>query len=520
MATKNPPEKDNEIKVIDSLLEEGKFEEALSTIEICLQKEDQPSSSHTVFLFPLYRALRGLRTKDIPNIIKNFDERIETAQTDQEKAKLKLEKGKSCMELSLLRTAEPEIQWALDFYLQDEKAWKKEIRACYNVLAGIYFKMSDYEQAIEYLKEYEKLVEQEIQKATYLGMLARVLMLQGELKLAEQTFLEALEIYTRIGTQPDLNKERKDWFDTQLCKSWIELSYLYIMERRLTEAQEFLKKAYNIIRSWSEKTSSSVYTESVYYEVSGDLAYVQDNYPLTHNCYQKVFDMVFEMMMKERTPLWEDMISQTNRFLAELLAAEERYDEALIASENGWKAAFEVNENIEKGAIYRVWGQIYSAIGEKYKARESFEGSISRLREIGAKYELGLTYLESGRSNAFEEFEREFYLKNAKGIFEKIGIEYYINSVSNELRSLSKSMVAPTKDSLFPNELYGKVKEIDEDESVAIVAFDVGGAPLEMEIELSDFGPEHSISEGARIKYIAEERDGKMVHRFEKLQKT
>lgn len=511
---KSPQASDCEIKEIDSLLEHSKFDEALSKSETCLQKADKPPSFRAQVLFRRYEALRGLRKEEparltISDIVKSFDKSISNS-TNKEKADLKAEKGRRCTELSLLRTAESEISGAVKIYqeLQDERERKVGMRKCYNVLAEIYFRMGEYKQAIKYLKEYRKLVDQTFQEAIYSGMLGRVLMLQGELRLAEENLLSESEIYQMIGNE------------TNLIKSWLELCYLNMLQRKFKKAEEFLKKAYKKIEGWSDETIDSIHTKSIYYEFSGYLAYTQGNFPTAHECYQKVFDMMDKII-----PM-DDMISQTNRFLAELLVAETKYDEALTACENGWEAAFETNGNIEIGAIHRVWGQIYSAIGEKDKARDNFEESISLLNEIGARYELGLAYWESGKSNAFEDFERDAYLGNAKRIFKKMGIEYYVNSASELQRSLPKrELVTPTgarkkmSSPLSSKGLCGMVKDIDEDENIALVEFDVGGTPLEMDIELSYLEPIKADYTGARIEFIAKEKGGRMITRFKNLGK-
>jgi hypothetical protein len=115
-------------------------------------------------------------------------------------------------------------------------------------------------------------------------------------------------------------------------------------------------------------------------------------------------------------------------------------------------------------------------------------------------------------------------LGKAKRIFKKMGIEFYVNLALESQRSLPERVVAPARGAskkIPPpasyNSLHGTVKDIDEHEAVAFVEFDVDGAPLEMEIELSDLEPISANYEGAQIEFVTEEKDGKAVTRFKNL---
>jgi tetratricopeptide (TPR) repeat protein len=495
---------------IDSLLKEDEFKNALSLTNAHLRENKlTPSSRVKAFLYK-YKALRGLRTQEIPQIIKDFDEKIESSPDMEKKADLRLQKATQCLILSLLITAESEIQQVLEFYLKDKKTWKAKIRACYNVLAGVYFKRSDYDQALECLEKYEKLVDEEDQEATYLGMLGRVWMLKGELSVAEENLLKANEIYARLGNQPNISKGRENWIKTMLTMGWLELFFLYLQKRELRKSEEFLKKAHVQIKTWSEKDIGSIHTKAVYLEFKGALASAQGNNRLAHQCYEKVINMVLDLMEKERTPM-EAVISQTSRLWAELWVSEKKYKQALIACESGFESAFEIDQKIEIGAIHRVWGRIYSETGDKRKAKDHLEKSIIFLERIGANYELGLTYLECGKSDTFDYFERNSYLDKAIKIFEEMEIDYFVDLASKSQKSLPERPISASE----ALELSGVVKGINKKEGMHLVEFKVSGAPLRMKIPSSLLPPRKANHIGAHFKLATGKQHGKFVPIFQ-----
>jgi transcriptional regulator with PAS, ATPase and Fis domain len=55
---------------------------------------------------------------------------------------------------------------------------------------------------------------------------------------------------------------------------------------------------------------------------------------------------------------------------------------------------------------------------------------------VGAKYELAKTYLETGRSDAFDYYKRLGYLSNAESIFRDLGSKYHLGLVNMSITNL------------------------------------------------------------------------------------
>jgi len=501
----------SKMQKIASLLKEEKYNPVLPLINARLREKKLSTSSRTKIFLYKYEALRGLRTQEIPQIIKDFNEKIESVPDMEKKADLRLQKAIKCLILSLLLTAESELQLALEFYLKDEKRWRGKIRDCYNVLAGVFFKKSDYGQALNILQKFKALVdEEEDQEATYLGMVGRVRMLKGEFNTAEKSLLKANEIYESLGKQTNLSEGRKKWIETMLTMGWLELSFLNLQKRDLKKSREFIEKAETQIKTWNNKDIVSIHTKAVYLEFKGALAFAQGRNRLAHNCYREVMDMVLDLMEKERTPM-EAVISQTSRLWAELLVKEKKYKQTLIACDSGFESAFEIDQKVEIGAIYRVWGRIYSETGDRYKAKDHFEKSILFLNRIGANYELALTYFECGKSSAFDSFERNSYLDKAKKMFEKMEINDFVDLASELQKSLPERPISASE----ALELSGVVKGINKKEGMHLVEFEVGGAPLKMKIPSSFLPPRKTNKIGAPFKLATGKQHGKLGSIFQ-----
>lgn len=90
---------DEEIVALDSFLNQGEFDKALSLGETYLQNMEKPPSFRAQVFSNIYNALRGLKREEqailtVAELAKVWDTAIKKVPTDKEKADLKLEKGR------------------------------------------------------------------------------------------------------------------------------------------------------------------------------------------------------------------------------------------------------------------------------------------------------------------------------------------------------------------------------------------------------------------------------------------
>ncbi|MBU1318650.1 MAG: sigma 54-interacting transcriptional regulator [candidate division Zixibacteria bacterium] len=162
-------------------------------------------------------------------------------------------------------------------------------------------------------------------------------------------------------------------------------------------------------------------------EYLGLLSHFESNYAKARECYQKVLDM------PEPTA---SAVAQTLRMLTDVYIAEEKFD---IAEETAIKAEAsitKISERIELGALYRAYGQIYAHKKENDSARDYFSKSIDLLREIGARYELALSYLAAGKSESYSFDERMRHLEMSRMLFIEMDVPKRVEQVDDAVRML------------------------------------------------------------------------------------
>ncbi|MCJ7507622.1 MAG: sigma 54-interacting transcriptional regulator [candidate division Zixibacteria bacterium] len=303
-----------------------------------------------------------------------------------------------------LEQAETEYRDALTIFrrIEDNK-WV--ITVC-NGLARICFLQSDFEKAIGYLKDAIRISKEsgDISRVAALTHnLSTVYRKLGKWSLSEETNLLALDIATKV--DPKLNPMRY----------LFTLGYTIFLQRRFTEAGDYYRQAFEFAKEANELLESSIF-----YEYQGELYFVQSDFIKARELYSKALEI------GEKIAPQGDIINQTCRLLAELELSEGNLDEAINQCNRSLEVSLRLKDRFEEGIVYRILGNIYFNKKDNAKTRENFEKSIKVLKEIKAIYELGRSYLEAGKSNCFNYFERLKFLGNAQDLFSEVDTKYHI----------------------------------------------------------------------------------------------
>ena len=123
----------------------------------------------------------------------------------------------------------------------------------------------------------------------------------------------------------------------------------------------------------------------------------------------------------------------------------------------------------EKTTFFTFLSWVDTAKKQKQKARESFERSICILEQIGAKFELGKAYLEAGKSNCFDFFDRVHYLRRAKDVFKELDSQYHEGLVQFSISKLFFENGEYEKALLFLNDAEKIFKESKEEKELSSV---------------------------------------------------
>jgi DNA-binding NtrC family response regulator len=175
-------------------------------------------------------------------------------------------------------------------------------------------------------------------------------------------------------------------------------------------------------------------------EYLGLLEYNRGNYKKAREYYQQVLDT------PEPTA---SAVAQTLRMLTDVEIAERNWDTAMETAKKAEAAITKINERIELGALWRAYGQICTHRGEHDTARDFFSKSIDLLHEIGARYELALSYLACGNSESYNREERKFNLEMARMLFAEMEVPKRVEQVEKAIADLRLDSVSAPAISVF-----------------------------------------------------------------------
>jgi transcriptional regulator with PAS, ATPase and Fis domain len=412
------PSISQKIEQINALLDRQQFKQAfelLAEVDISQIDSSSKEAGHLFYFTALSLHQKSkfqealAETKKALDILRNTDENKIIGQTQALLADIYCDTGD-------LRQAETQCRDALAVFRRIED--NKWVITLYNKLARICYLQSDFERAIEHLRDgIEKAKESnDMLRVAALtlnsGMVYRLL---GKWKFAKDANMSALDTARKVGH--NLNPMRY----------LFNLGYIAFLQRRFTEAEDYYKEALELAMEAGELCDSSIY-----YEYQGELSFVQGDWQKARQLYNKALEI------GEKIAPQGDIINQTCRLLAELELSEGNLDEAIDQCNRSLGVSLKLKDRFEEGIAYRILGNIYFAKKDSIKTKENFEKSIKLLKEIKAIYELGRTYLEAGKSNCFNYFERLKFLGNAQDLFSEVGTEYHMKLTEIALTYLSE----------------------------------------------------------------------------------
>ena len=274
----------------------------------------------------------------------------------------------------------------------------------------VHFLRGNYAQALEVSKSLLAKARQlnsteDVRIATY--NLVRVLLFSGELR----------EARTRLGlTRLDC----KDANSTaRVANLW---GMLEVYELKAELAGRSLSSALDYYR-----IQHITRDEIVCLEYLGLNEYYAGNYDKSKAYYDDILG---------RKEITASARAQTLRMLTDVYVAKAMWQQASETAVVAEAAIIKINEQIELGALDRARGLISANAGEHDQARDYFDKSIRLLREIGARYELALSYLTCGRCDIFSRDERRYFLRRAHDLFSEMEVPKRVVEVDEALSTL------------------------------------------------------------------------------------
>jgi len=345
------------------------------------------------------------------------------------------------------RCAETEIRDALTF-LRRANDFRGVIN-CLSRLSQTEALRGNYSRSVEYIQDalaFAQKVSEPRVPASLHGNLGERFLMMGNWTEAERNL--ELNISLNRQTEDELN----------LCRGLLSLGYIYFLKREFAQAKETYGESFTLIQK-----NNCVRELTIYHEFSGELAFVQGDYQSALEHYSKAIEI------GEKIAPQSAIISQTCRLLAELQVAKKEYDQAFSSCQRALEVSISLGERVEEAACHRILGQIYSVRNDKEKAQENFHKSLTIFEDIKAKYELAKTYLEAGKSNCFDQYERLKFLGRAEDNFRELESKYHLGLVNFALAQLFFDNQEYEKANIFSKDAEKVFRGLNEEKELSLV---------------------------------------------------
>ena len=395
---------------VESLLRAGDFKQALAEIrDLENQKIMDDFSPETGELSYLEaRTLNKLgRLNEAMSKAKKAFEILRNTRDNKRLAQVQHIMGIIYAHLGELKNAELQFTDTASTYRRIDD--QKGIIDTYNELARICFVRSDFNRAIEYINDaldYSEKIKDEKMKARLTGNLGTIYMIKDKWQQAKQNLLFSLK----------LNKIHKNQID--ICRCLLSLGYVSVLLREFSKAEAYLKNAYHIIYQ-----NSFLRELAIYHEYSGELAFIQGDFGEAENHYLKA------IQIGEKIAPQSAIISQVSRLLAELYTERGELEKGLTTCEKSLVVSKNIGERLEEALVYRTLGRLYSQNGHPVEVKENFAQATRMLEEIGVKFELARTYLDMGKGEGFDFYEKMKFLGRAEDLASELDSPYYLAKI-------------------------------------------------------------------------------------------
>jgi two-component system response regulator AtoC len=427
------------LSLVESLLQAGNFKQALAEIRDLENREVMDDFSSQAGELSYFGALAldklGRLNEAMSNAQKSF-EILRNTEENKRVAQVQHIMGIIYAHLGDLKNAELQFMDTASTYRRIGD--RKGIIETYNELARLCFVRSDFNRAVEYINDaldYCDKIKDERMKARLMGNLGTVYMIKDEWQQSRKNLLVSLE----------LNTKHKD--EINICRCFLSLGYVSVLLREFSKAEEYLKKAYSLIYE-----NSFVRELAIFHEYSGELAFIRGDFGEAENHYLKA------IQIGEKIAPRSAIISQTYRLLAELYTERGEFVKGLTSCEKLLLASKNIGEKMEEALAYRTLGRLYSLNGHPAEVKENFAFATRMLEEIGVKFELAKTYLDMGKSDSFDFWEKMKFLGRAEDLASQLDTPHH----SAKVKFAFALLFFKNKEYEDALDFLGKAKEIFE----------------------------------------------------------
>ena len=307
-----------------------------------------------------------------------------------------------------------------------------------NILAGLFFKQADYNNALSVLidaLEIATKLDDKKKLAFMMGNIGRIYTFTGNFSEAKKHLLTSIE----------LTEDLKNTIET--ARGYISLAFIYLQEAEFSKVETTLEKAYPHIM-----ISQSKRDEVYYHTFIGELKYRTMQYEQSRESLEQALSLA-ESVAPNST-----ICGHPLRHLAELSLLESNTNAASRYASRAWVIFEKASNKVELGVLLKIKAQIAQLKDKKSESKSLFVKSIELLSESGVRFEKAEALVAAGKSKLFSARQRLTYLFRAEEFYSScnltrklVQIEKILNTV--EQTSKLKPKLIPTQSGICPDNI-------------------------------------------------------------------
>ena len=307
-----------------------------------------------------------------------------------------------------------------------------------NILAGLFFKQTDYKNALSVLLdalEITKILDDKKKLSFMMGNIGRIYTFTGNFSEAKK----------HLKTNIELSKELGDTLETS--RAYLSCGYIYLQEANYTQAEELFQNAYPLIVE-----AGSGRDEVYYLTYLGELQYKTDQYDLSKETLEKA--LALAESISPNTPLSGAPL----RHLAELEILVGNHNTALRYCASAWVIFEKSSDKVELGALTKIKALISEEKKEKSKSKKLYAQAIELLSESGVRFEKTDALIAAGKSSFFSARQRLTYLFRAEEFYSSCNLTQKLLQVEKlisqiEPTPLKPAEIIPTQAGICPDDI-------------------------------------------------------------------
>lgn len=298
-----------------------------------------------------------------------------------------------------------------------------------NMLAGLYFKQSDYKNSLTFLMEAIEIARKIGDKkklAFMMGNIGRIQTFIGNFKEATKHLLTNIELSEELG----------DGLET--ARALLSLGYVHMKSGEYDKANEAFERALPLINA-----AESHRDEVIYLTYKGELNYLMNNFDEAEICLLDSLSKA-NAISKDST-----LAGRTLRHLAELELRQENYTRAQRYAARSKTIMEQAGDKVELGALMKINAIITAATDNSGACRKLYRKAIEMLDDSRVRFEKVEALVAAGKCEQFSNRQRLTYLFRAEEFYSrynlKLNLEEVERLISRIETSKPTSRVIPTE---------------------------------------------------------------------------